>query len=130
MLPCDKWKKMVRSKRIFSWAVGTHVTGPISADAVREAVEQFEQAGGGQVWLLDASSADFDLGAVIGAAPELKSQIDRLRGLGLDRIALAMPPDSMVYASMIEGQLSDNFFKVFPFASGDAAMAWLSSGCR
>jgi len=118
----------VNSRRIYTWAMETIVTGPVTSEAIRDAAAQYMATGMGQVWLLDATGAtDFD----IGSLPELREQATHMQHAGgLDRVALVLPAAAQLYKSFIQSALESESLNVTMFDTADAAYAWIASSCR
>lgn len=114
---------MVQSQRIYSWAFETQVVGPISEETIAEAARQFVDAGGAQVWLLDAGQAtSFELPA-LGA---ISAEVEPLHARGLDRIALVLPEPARPFLAFIQVEP----VAIYPFESRDQAVEWIRRGCR
>lgn len=126
---------MVTTIRINAWALGTTVTGPVGQPAIEEAGRQMrayaEQRASAatspvQVWMLDASGAT---DVSMDVLPAIKGQVDVLRTIGMDRIALVLPPAARGYVDFVKASLHEQIH-VFPFDSAEAAITWINGGCR
>lgn len=113
----------VQSQRIYTWAFETNISGPITPNEIAQAAAQFSQAGGARVWLLDAGAATAASPDVLGA---ISQAVLSLQALGLDRIAVVLPPIARAFVSMINVAP----VAVYSFDSRNEAIDWIRRGCR
>jgi len=118
----------VHSQRIYSWAFETNLSGPISPEALSEAAMQFRQGAGSgvRVWLLDVGSVTFDISMLGAVSQAISEAVSNLRAMGLDRIAVVLPPIARPFVGAIDVKP----ITVHPFNSRAEAVEWLRRGCK
>lgn len=114
----------VASQRIYGWAFETRIGGPVSGQSVAEAAAQYRQAGGAQVWLIDAGSAE---GFAPDALSAIQQHVTAARQQGLDRVAIVLPGPAMAFLPAVKASLP---VQVHGFESRGSALAWIRGGCR
>jgi O-acetyl-ADP-ribose deacetylase (regulator of RNase III) len=115
----------VASQRLKHWAIETRFGGVVDTDAISEAARQYSEMGGGQVWLLDASSAgNFEFSAL----PLIEQELARVRDeYRLDRVAVVLPEAVRAYAAFVTVPVG---VRRVDFATRDEAVKWIWNGCR
>lgn len=116
----------VFSNRIFSWAFETRIFGIVNEDSINEAVMQYRSGGGGMVWLLDASGmTKFSFDAISA----IKDHVIELGPMGLDRLALILPPEDMQNIPAIQEMMKE-VMPIHAFETREDAVAWMRRRCR